>query len=131
MAPVLADVEEIDGDVGEVAEEGAATPALRRRPRVGRARASIPRHANASGDMVPRASLAALRRALARSARREARLHAAKERGRRERAVEMREELEHDGARTPSSHAIASGADLPRPVPPPPMRHRLRTMQGL
>ena len=129
MAPAQADVE--NSDVGEVAEESAAAPALRRRPRVGRAPTSVPRHANASGEMVPRASLVVLGRALARSARREERLHAAKERGRRERAVEMHEELGHGGARTPLSHIIASGADLPRPVPPPPMRHRPRTMQGL
>jgi hypothetical protein len=127
-AAVLADVEE--NDVVEVAEESAAAATSRRRPLVGRARASIPRHVNASGEMVPRASLAALRRALAHNARREARLHAAKERGRRERAVEMHEDLEHGVARTPFSHAIASGADLPRPVPPPPTRYRPRTMQG-
>jgi len=113
------------------AAESAAMSAARRRPLVVRARASIPRHANASGEMVPRASLAVLRRALARSATREARLHAAKERGRRERAVEMHEELERGAARMPFSVAIASGADLPRPVPPPPTRHRPHTMQRL
>ncbi|HLB08631.1 MAG TPA: hypothetical protein VK617_03805 [Gemmatimonadaceae bacterium] len=127
-AAVLVDVEE--SDIVEVAEESAAAATSRRRPLVGRAHASIPRHVNASGEMVPRASLAALRRALAHNARREARLHAAKERGRRERAVEMHEDLEHGVARTPFSHAIASGADLPRPVPPPPTRYRPRTMQG-
>lgn len=126
-SPVLANVEE--SDVVEVAEESAAAPALLRRPLVGRARASIPHHANESGEMVPRASLAVMRRVLARNARREAHLHAAKERGRRERAVEIHEQLEHDVARTTFSHAIASGADLPRPVPPPPTRHRPRTMQ--
>ena len=113
------------------AEESGAASAARRRPPVGRSRASIPRHANASGETVPRASLAVLRRALARNAAREARLHAAKERGRRERTVEMHEELEYGVARTPFSLAIASGSDLPRPVPPPPTRHRPRTMQGL
>jgi hypothetical protein len=127
--PVAADAEE--SEVLEVAEESEVASASRRRPSVGRARASIPRHANASGEMVPRASLAVLRRALARNAVREARLYAAKDRGRRERAVEMHEELEHGLARTPLSQAIASGADLPRPVPPPPTRHRPRTMQGL
>ncbi len=127
-SPVAADVEECD--VVEVAGESAETSVAGRRPLVGRSRALIPRHANASGEMVPRASLVVLRRALARNARREARLHAAKERGRRERAVEMHEELERGVARTPVSLAIASGADLPRPVPPPPMRHRPRTMQG-
>jgi hypothetical protein len=110
--------------------ESAETSGARRRPPVGRSRALIPRHANASGDMVPRASLVVLRRALARNARREARLHAAKERGRRERAVERHEELERGAARMPFSLAIASGSDLPRPVPPPPMRHRPHSMQG-
>jgi hypothetical protein len=129
MSPVVAVAEE--NDVLEVAEESEAAPASRRRPRVGRAHTSIPRHANASGEMVPRASLAALQRTLARNAMREARVHAARERGRRERAVEMHEELERGVAHTPFSYVIESGADLPRPVPPPPTRHRPRTMQGL
>ena len=79
--------------------------------------------------MVPRASLAALRRTLARNAMREARLHAAKERDRREQAAELRQELELGVARTPFTLPFASGSDLPRPVPPPPTRFRPRTLQ--
>ena len=103
----------------------------RRRPVVARAPASMPRYANASGELVPRASLAVLRRALARIAKRKTRRQPKVERGRREHAVEIHEGLVRGTARTPRSLAIAAGADLPRPVPPPPARHRPRTMMGL
>ena len=106
-------------------------PVPRRRPVVARAPSSMPRYANASGEMVPRASLAVLRRALARIAKRKARRQPKVERGRRERAIEIHEGLVRGIARTPRSLAIAAGADLPRPVPPPPARHRPRTMMGL
>jgi hypothetical protein len=106
-------------------------PVPRRRPVVARAPSSMPRYANASGGMVPRASLAVLRRALARIAKRKARRQPKVERGRRERAIEIHEGLVRGTARTPRSLAIAAGADLPRPVPPPPARHRPRTMMGL
>ena len=91
----------------------------------------MPRYANANGEMVPRASLAVLRRALARIAKRKARRQPKVERGRRERAIEIHEGLVRGIARTPRSLAIAAAADLPRPVPPPPARHRPRTMMGL
>jgi hypothetical protein len=122
--PVLADVIDTTST-----EERPAAPHARRSPTVGRSRASIPRLATASGEMVPRASLAALRRTLARNAMREARLHAAKERDRREQAADLRQELERGVARTPFTLPFASGSDLPRPVPPPPTRFRPRTLQ--
>ncbi len=123
--PAAAVVEEI------AAEEIVATSMPRRRPMVIRAPASRPRHASASGEMVPRASLAVLRRALARIAKRKARRQPKVERARRERAVEIRDGLVRGPIRTPRSLAIAGGADLPRPVPPPPARHRPRTMLEL
>jgi len=110
-------------------DESLSAP--RRRPVVARAPSSMPRYANATGEMVPRASLAVLRRALARTAKRKARRQPKVERGRRERAIEIHEGLVRGTARTPRSLAIAASADLPRPVPPPPARHRPRTMMGL
>jgi len=113
------------------ADESIAVPIARRRPITVRSPAEMPRYANANGEMVPRASLAVLRRALARIAKRKARRQPKVERGRRERAVEIHEGLVRDVARTPRSLAIAAAAELPRPVPPPPARHRPRTMLGL
>ena len=110
-------------------DESLSVP--RRRPVVARAPSLMPRYTNASGEMVPRASLAVLRHALARIAKRKARRQPKVERGRRERAIEIHEGLVRGTARTPRSLAIAAGADLPRPVPPPPARHRPRTMMGL
>ncbi|MBA2684490.1 MAG: hypothetical protein H0U66_08390 [Gemmatimonadaceae bacterium] len=109
----------------------AVIPAPRKRPVVSRAPASIPRYANARGELVPRASLAVLRRALARIAKRKARRQPKVERGRRERAMEIHDGLVRTTPRTPRSLAIAGSADLPRPVPPPPARHRPRTMMEL
>ncbi|MEO8879184.1 MAG: hypothetical protein ABI446_02190 [Gemmatimonadaceae bacterium] len=114
-----------------VVEESVAMSIPRRRPVVIRAPASMPRYASASGEMVPRASLAVLRRALARIAKRKAHRQPKVERGRRERAVEIHDGLVRGPIRTPRSLAIAGGADLPRPVPPPPARHRPRTMLGM
>lgn len=121
-AIVLADDVDI-ADAPRVDDE-ETTFAPRRRPVIARAPASMPRYANASGEMVPRASLAVLRRALARIAKRKARRQPKVERGRRERAIEIHEGLVRGTARTPRSLAIAAGSDLPRPVPPPPARHR-------
>jgi hypothetical protein len=126
VAIAVAPVAEIVEVADEVSDD-ALIPAPRRRSVVGRAPASIPRYAKASGELVPRASLAVLRRALARIAKRKARRQPKVERGRRERAIEIHEGLVRGVARTPRSLAIASGTDLPRPVPPPPARHRPRT----
>jgi hypothetical protein len=95
------------------------------------ASASVPRYATENGEMVPRASLAVVRRALARVASRKAQRQPKIERGRRDQSVDLREGLSRTVARTPRSLAI-SAADLPRPVPPPPpARRRLRTMLEL
>jgi hypothetical protein len=104
-----------------------ATPLYRRRPVSVRAAASLPRYASESGESVPRASLAVLRRALARIATRKARRQPKVERGRRDRSMELREGLVRAPVRTPRSLAIPS-PDLPRPVPPPPARRRPRTL---
>jgi hypothetical protein len=111
----------------------AAQPApsiSRRRSGPVRPATALPRFASESGESVPRASLAVLRRALARIAKRKARRQPKVERGRRERSMELREGLSRSAARTPRSLAIPV-ADLPRPVPPPPARHRMRTMLEL
>jgi hypothetical protein len=106
------------------------SPRSRRRPLSVRSAATLPRVASANGESVPRASLAVLRRALARIAKRNARRQPKVERGRRERSIELREGLSRSVVRTPRSLAIPV-ADLPRPVPPPPARHRARTMLEL
>jgi hypothetical protein len=103
-----------------------ATEAPRRRQILGRASASLPRHANANGELVPRASLAVMRRALARIAKRKAKRQPKPERGRRERAMEIHDGLVRTTPRTPRSLAIPAAADLPRPVPPPPAPVRYR-----
>jgi hypothetical protein len=103
------------------------TPLYRRRPVSVRAAASLPRYASEGGESVPRASLAVLRRALARIATRKARRQPKVERGRRDRSIELREGLVRAPVRTPRSLAIPS-PDLPRPVPPPPARRRPRTL---
>jgi hypothetical protein len=95
------------------------------------ASASVPRYATENGEMVPRASMAVVRRALARVAARKAQRQPKIERGRRDQSADVREGLSRPVARTPRSLAIAA-ADLPRPVPPPPpARRRLRTMLEL
>jgi hypothetical protein len=92
---------------------------------------SVPRYATESGEMVPRASMAVVRRALARIANRKAQREPKIERGRRDLSTDLREGLSRAVARTPRSLAIPV-ADLPRPVqPPPPARRRLRTMLEL
>jgi hypothetical protein len=126
---------EVHADADAVAYEVADTGTIqlsRRRPVIVRAPASLPRYATQSGELVPRASLAALRRALERSALRNARRQPKIERGRRDRSTELREGLSRSITRTPRSLAIAA-ADLRRPVPPPPApaRRRPRTMLEL
>ena len=107
--------------------ERAGAPLYRRRPVSVRATASLPRYASENGELVPRASLAVLRRALARIATRKARRQPKVERARRDRSTELRDDLGRAPARTPRSLAIPS-PELPRPVPPPPARRRPRTM---
>jgi hypothetical protein len=128
--------EDVTVDTVDAADETAAdvvvtgnpaTPLYRRRPVSVRAAASLPRYASESGESVPRASLAVLRRALARIATRKARRQPKIERGRRDRSIELREGLVRAPARTPRSLAIPS-PELPRPVPPPPARRRPRTL---
>jgi hypothetical protein len=95
------------------------------------ASASVPRYATENGETVPRASLAVLRRALARIATRKAQRQPKIERGRRDQSMDLREGLSRTVARTPRSLAI-SASELPRPVPPPPpARRRARTMLEL
>jgi len=79
---------------------------------------------------VPRASLAVLHRALARTAARKAQRQPKLARARSDRSVELREGLDRPAPRTPRWLVIGA-ADLPRPVPPPPARHRPRTMLEL
>jgi hypothetical protein len=113
------------------ADAPAAAPLPRRRQVVVRPVAALPRHANENGALVPRASLAILRRALLRMASRRARRQPRVARGRRERAADAHETPTRGPARTPRSLAIPGAADLPRPVPPPPARHRPRSVPGL
>ncbi|MBK5187056.1 MAG: hypothetical protein JJD97_02365 [Gemmatimonadaceae bacterium] len=98
-------------DVPIAVDTVAATATSHRRPMLVRSAARLPRSANAHGEIVPRASLAVLQRAMARITTRHAR-------------------IEPKVERAPRSIAISS-ADLPRPVPPPPARHRPRTVLGL
>lgn len=111
-------------------DERSAFAIERRRSVIFRSAASVPRCTIESGEMVPRASLAVLHRALARVAARKARRQPKLERGERDRPVELREGFSRPTARTPRSLA-ADAADLPRPVPPPPARHRPRTLLEL
>ncbi|MDQ2767282.1 MAG: hypothetical protein M3Y30_09020, partial [Gemmatimonadota bacterium] len=114
-------------DIAVAPVDHPATPLYRRRPVSVRAGASLPHYAIESGESVPRASLAVLRRALARIATREARRQPKIERGRRDRTMELRDDLGRAPVRTPRSLAIPA-AELPRPVPPPPARRRPRTL---
>jgi hypothetical protein len=114
-------------------EEHSAIAIPRRRSVAFRpsASASVPRYATENGELVPRASLALVRRALARVASRKAQRQPKIERGRRDQSMDLREGLTRPVARTPRSLAI-SALDLPRPVPPPPpARRRPRTMLEL
>jgi hypothetical protein len=103
---------------------------VQRRSVIFRSAASAPRSATGSGAMVPRASLAVLRRALARTTKRTAQRQPKTARARVDRSVELREGLSRPASRTPRWLAIGA-ADLPRPVPPPPARHRPRAMLEL
>jgi len=110
-------------------DRSGSTP-VRRRSVIFRSAASAPRHAIEGGAMVPRASLAVLHRALARTAARKAQRQPKLARARSDRSVELREGLDRPAPRTPRWLVIGA-ADLPRPVPPPPARHRPRTMLEL
>ena len=123
---IIIDEEVVDAVVA-AAEENPAAPLYRRRPVSVRAATSLPRYASEGGESVPRASLAVLRRALARIATRKARRQPKVERGRRDRSMELRDGLGRTPVRTPRSLAIPS-PELPRPVPPPPAHRRPRTM---
>jgi hypothetical protein len=103
---------------------------VRRRSVIFRSAASVPRHATESGEMVPRASLAVLRRARERTVARKPQHRPTLARARSDRSVELREGLSRPPSRTPRWLAIGA-ADLPRPVPPPPARHWPRTMLEL
>jgi len=106
-------------------------PSARRRSVIFRAAESVPQRVTESGALVPRASLAILHRALAHIAARKAKRRPNKvESARADRSVEHREGPSRAAARTPRSLAITP-ADLPRRVPPPPARHRPRTMLEL
>jgi hypothetical protein len=107
-------------------DERSAFVSPRRRSMIFRASESVPQCATDNGELVPRASLAMLRRALVRGAARKARRQPKVERTRREHSMDAREEPSRPAARTPRSLAIAA-LDIPRPVPPPPARHRPRT----
>lgn len=114
-----------------IAIADASTPASRRRPMFVRSGASIPRCAVEGGEMVPRAALAMLRRALLCVANRKAKRQPKVERARRDRLADAHDAPVRGTARTPRSLAIPGAADLPRPVPPPPARNRPRTVLGL
>ena len=103
---------------------------VQRRSVIFRSAASAPRSATGSGATVPRASLAVLRRALARTTKRTAQRQPKVARARVDRSVELREGLSRPASRTPRWLAIGA-ADLPRPVPPPPARHWPRAMLEL
>jgi len=103
---------------------------VQRRSVIFRSAASAPRYATGSGATVPRASLAVLRRALARTTKRTAQRQPKVARARVDRSVELREGLSRPASRTPRWLAIGA-ADLPRPVPPPPARHWPRAMLEL
>jgi hypothetical protein len=103
---------------------------VRRRSVIFRSAASAPRYATESGELVPRASLALLHRALARTTARKAQRQPKQARTRTERSVELREGLSRPASRAPRWLAIGA-ADLPRPVPPPPARRWPRAMLEL
>ena len=111
-------------------DERSDATIARRRSVIFRSAASAPRYATESGEMVPRASLAVLHRALARTLARKAQRQPKRAHTHGERSVELREGLSRPASRTPRWLAIGA-ADLPRPVPPPPARHRPRTMLEL
>jgi hypothetical protein len=111
-------------------DENAGATIVRRRSVIFRSASSAPRHATGSGEMVPRASLAVLHRALVRTAARNAQRRPKVARTLGDRSVELREGLSRPASRAPRWLVIGA-ADLPRPVPPPPARHWPRTMLEL
>jgi hypothetical protein len=114
----------------DIPYDSSGPTVVRRRSVIFRSAASAPRHATESGAMVPRASLAVLRRALARTVARKAQRQPKLARTRTDRAVELREGLGRPASPTPRWLVIGA-ADLPRPVPPPPARHWPRTLLEL
>jgi hypothetical protein len=131
-APPRAEMELADApEVAAPPVIDAPAPVPRRRPMIVRSAASLPRCATESGDAVPRASLALLRRALLRMATRKARRQPKIERTRRERVADTRDAPVRGSSRTPRSLAIPGAADLPRPVPPPPTRATSATPRAL
>jgi hypothetical protein len=128
-APVMA-AQQTSSDREVAYDDRSAFASPRRRSMLFRASESVPQCATLNGELVPRASLAVLRRALVRVAARKARRQPRVERTRREHSMDAREESSRPAARTPRSLAIAA-LDIPRPVPPPPARHRPRTMLEL
>jgi hypothetical protein len=103
---------------------------VRHRSVIFRSAALAPRSATENGEMVPRASLGVLRRALTRIAARKAHRQPKRAHTFSERSVELREGLSRPASCTPRWLAIGA-ADLPRPVPPPPARNRPRSMLEL
>ncbi|HMA03346.1 MAG TPA: hypothetical protein VKP02_13340 [Gemmatimonadaceae bacterium] len=101
-----------------------------RRSLIFRSSESVPQCTTGSGDVVPRASLALLRRAIARAAARNAKRLPKIERGRRDHAVDLLEASIRPVSRTSRALAVPV-ADLPLPVPPPPARHRPRTLMEI
>ena len=133
VAAVSVEAVTIDADIAQPAELPALadSSAFKRRPVSVRSAAPLPSYTTDSGEVVPRASLAVLRRALLRVANRKARRQPKIERSpRRDRLGESHEAPVRGTARTPRSLAIPGAADLPRPVPPPPARTRPRTVLG-
>ena len=117
-------------DHGASSDDSSEARSVRRRSAIFRSASSAPRCATESGESVPRASLAVLHRALARAVARKVQRQPKLAHTRSERSVELREGLSRPASRTPRWLAIGA-ADLPRPVPPPPARHRPRTMLEL
>jgi hypothetical protein len=104
--------------------------APRRRSLIFRSSESVPQCTTESGDVVPRASLALLRRARARAAASKSRRQPRIARGSRDQAVDLLEGSMRPVSRT-SRAFVTAAADLPLPVPPPPARHRPRTLMEI
>ena len=128
---VAPDAVALEGVAPPIASPAVDARVAPRRQMIVRSAASLPHYARESGDVVPRAALAVLHRALLRVANRKARRQPRIERGRRERLADAHESTTRGPARTPRSLAIPGAADLPRPVPPPPAHNRPRTVLGL
>jgi hypothetical protein len=123
-------IDSVSHDHDPARDEQSDATIVRRRSVIFRSASSAPRHTTESGEMVPRASLAVLHRALARTAARKAHCRPKLARTPSDRSVELREGLSRPASRAPRWLVIGA-ADLPRPVPPPPARHWPRTMLEL